>query len=202
MGRAGHPAAVLTVLLLPIPSVSRCGRHRGAGLRGVFTVLEAGSMGRALAALMIALLTLLPGGAPSSGPGCCWGTEGGRPSCWGSPLSRSPRWARGPWCGDPLRGAIRLRPGVSSRPAASCRPTEPPRTPSGNATCAPPRRTSTSTWCGGEVEASPEDWGGGTAWAWPTLGQRCSRRARRQTRTGRSPCTGAILRRARAASGR
>ena len=52
---------VLTVLLLPIPSVSKVWIIAVLVFAGVFTVLEAGSMGRALAALMIALLTLYLG---------------------------------------------------------------------------------------------------------------------------------------------
>ena len=190
---------VLTVLLLPIPSVSKVWIIAVLVFAGVFTVLEAGSMGRALAALMIALLTLYLGVSFQR----AWlllGTEGWVPKLLGLAMVVIP--AVGTWAmvREILFGARTARLGRELAARGELPVDELPRTPSGRYVRAAAdahfdvvRR---------EVEASPEDWGG-----WYRLGLAYSasgdsRRARGAMRTAIALHRGADPETALARSGR
>ena len=130
---------VLTVLLLPTRSVSKGWIIAVLVFAGVFTVLEAGSMGRALAALMIALLTLYLGVSFQR----AWlllGTEGWVPKLLGLAMVVIP--AVGTWAmvREILFGARTARLGRELAARGELPADELPRTPSGRYVRAWPTR--------------------------------------------------------------
>lgn len=149
--------AVLTVVLLPLPGTSKTWIIAVLAFAAVFTVLEAGSMSRILAALMIALLTLYLGLSFQR----AWlllGTEGWVPRLLGVAMLVIP--AVGVWAmvREIIFGARAQRLGRELAARGELPADDLPRRPSGRFV----RSAADEHFdvVRREVEARPEDWGG------------------------------------------
>ena len=148
---------VLTVVVLPIPGSSKVWIIAVLVFAAVFTVLEAGSMGRVLAALMVALLTLYLGVSFQR----AWlllGTGGWVTTLLGAAMLVIP--AVGVWAmvREIRFGAQTQRLGRELAERGELPADDLPRRPSGRYVRAAADERFDAVRR--EVEASPEDWGG------------------------------------------
>lgn len=148
---------VLTVLLLPISAGSKTWIVAVLVFAGVFTVLEVGSAGRVLAALMIALLTLYLGLSFQRAV-LLLGTPGWIPTLLGVAMLVIP--AVGAWAmvREIVFGARTQQLGRELAASGELPADDLPRTPSGRYV----RSAADEQFdvVRREVEAAPEQWGG------------------------------------------